>query len=111
MRRLALVLFSIATLLAYPSAQAEDIGIVTTVDLAHKSGSIDLPQTDRGAIKPVFNTLNLTLVAASGNVYLSGSYETPISNYQELNFQAGRVFDDRFTRTDANLTLGYRPLP
>jgi len=101
-----------AVLFIHPVASFAEFSVVTSADVAYKTGKFALPgKDDSKPLKPIFKTLNVTLAAAYGNAYLAAAYESPFSDHQELVFDSGFVFDDRFTRSDANLTVGYRVWP
>jgi len=102
-----------AMLFIHPIASFAEFSVVTSADVAYKTGKFALPTLgdDVEPLKPVFKTLNVSLAAAYGNAYLAAAYESPFSDHQDLSFESRFQYDDRFTRSDANLTVGYRVWP
>ncbi len=80
----------------------DQLSFSTAVSLNNKSLKFEVG--DNLPVNPVFNTLDIALNSAMDKLYLSLSYGTSIDNASISSGQA----DLEFSRTDLNITAGYR---
>jgi hypothetical protein len=80
----------------------DQLSFSTAVSLNNKS--LEFEVSDNLPVNPIFNTLDIALNSVVDKLYLSLSYGTSIDNASISSDQA----DLEFSRTDLNITAGYR---